>query len=339
MSVKIREKKKANGDISLYLDIYHKGRRHCEYLELYLTKDRTKNKEAWRLAEDIRSKRQLELSASNYEIQPQFKNKANYIEYFEMLSIGNHRAWNSTLIHLKNYAGNYLPISQIDEQWLMSFQKYLLDTVSPNTAVTYFNKIKASLNRAKRDKLILTNPADNIDNIKGEAVDRVFLTLEEIKKLNNTPSDREEVKRAFLFACFTGLRLSDIKRLQWKHIKDGTLSIRIKKTGQPEYFPLSKPAQKVLGPPGVDESLVFKLMKGEDCIWNALQRWKIKAGIEKHISFHVSRHTFATLGLTSGIDLYTMSKLLGHSDIKNTQIYAQIIDQKKKEAVDLMPDI
>jgi len=339
MSVKLREKKKANGNITLYLDIYHRGKREYEFLNLWLTKNRESNKEVMRLAEDIRSKRQLELSASNYQITPHFKSKVNYIEYFTNMSKGNIRGWKSTLIHLRNFSGDTLFFSAIDEKWLVSFQKYLLNVVSKNSAQTYFNKIKASLNRAKRDKLIPTNPAENIDNIKGEEVERVYFTYDEIKKLSDTPSDREEVKRGFLFACFTGLRLSDIKRLQWKHIKDGQITIRIKKTGTPEYLPISNSASKFLGQRGAESDPVFKMMKGEDAIWEALQRWKKAAGIEKHISFHVSRHTFATLALTSGVDLYTVSKLLGHTNIKNTQIYAKIIDQKKKDAVNLMPGV
>lgn len=337
MSVKIREKLKANGEISLYLDIYFRGKRQYEFLDLFLTKDREANKQARRLAEDIRSKRQLELSASNYQITPHFKSKVNFIEYFASVSNENLRGWKSTFLHLKDFAGDNLPFSLVDERWLISFQKYLLNQVSKNSAQTYFNKIKAALNRARIDKLIPANPADNIENIRGEEVERVFLTYEEIKKLSETPSDRESVKRAFLFACFTGLRLSDVKALEWKNVKGDQLIIRIKKTGQPEYLPISKSAIKFLGEKGKDTDRIFQMMKGEDCIWNALQRWKNAAGIEKHISFHVSRHTFATLALTSGVDLYTVSKLLGHSSIKNTQIYAKIIDQKKKDAVDLLP--
>jgi integrase len=339
MSVQIREKQKANGDIALYLDIYHRGKRHCEYLDLFLNKDRQKNKEVRRLAEDIRSKRQLELSANNYQITPHFKSKTNFIEYFTDLSETKHRSWKTTLIHLKGFAGATLPFSLVDERWLVSFQKYLLNLVSKNTAQTYFNKIKAALNYARREKLIQVNPADNIENIKGEEVERIYLTFEEIQKLNETPLNREVIKRAFLFACFTGLRLSDVRRLQWKNIQGEQLSIRVKKTGQPEYMPLSKSAMKFLGERGNSDEFVFKIMKGEDNIWNVLQRWGKAAEIEKHISFHVSRHTFATLALTSGVDLYAVGKLLGHTNIKNTQIYAQIVDQKKKDAVNLMPEI
>src|SRR5579871_116591 len=141
--VKLRAKAKANGEESLYLDIYYKGRRSYEFLNLYLTKDRERNKEIRRLAEDVRAKRQLELSASNFQLTPHFKTKVNYIEYFESLAKQNNRSWRSTLIHLKGFAGEAVPFGQIDEKWLVEFQKYLTNTVSRNSAQTYFAKVKA----------------------------------------------------------------------------------------------------------------------------------------------------------------------------------------------------
>jgi integrase len=340
MSVKIREKQKANGEIALYLDIYYKGNRQYEFLDLFLTKDREKNKEVRRLAEDIRAKRQLELSANHYQITPEFKSKVNFIEYFDAVGQrSKHRNWKSTLHHIKAFAGSNVPFQSIDEKWLMGFQTYLLNVVDTNTAITYFNKVKASLNLATKEKLIRNNPAEYIANIREKPTEKVFLSLNEIKLLNETPLGNDTVKRAFLFSCFTGLRLSDVRRLEWKHVQDDQLTLRIKKTRQPEYLPLSQAAKRILGVRGPDTEKVFKMMASDGGVWTTLQRWREKAGLEKHISFHVSRHTFATLALTSGIDLYTVSKLLGHSSIKNTQIYAKIVDQKKKDAVNLLPEI
>ncbi len=337
MAVKLRIKEKAAGEKSLYLDIYHQGKRSYEFLSLYLTGDRQKDKEVLRLAEEILAKRQLEYSANDYQITPQFKKKADFINYFKGLSESKNRTWHTVLLHLIDFAGDTLSFRQVDEQWLRSFQKYLLNKTSANSSQTYYNKIKAALRQAKRDKIIQNNPAESVDNIKGEDVERVFLTLEEVRLLANTPSDREEVKRAFLFACFTGLRLSDIVKLRWKNIEGDKLKIIVKKTRKHEYMPLSVTAQTFLVNRGKDDEQVFKMVKSEDAIWTALQRWTKAAGIKKHVSFHVSRHTFATLALTSNIDLYTVSKLLGHTSIKNTQIYARIIDSKKTEEIGKLP--
>lgn len=77
-------------------------------------------------------------------------------------------------------------------------------------------------------------------------------------------------------------------------------------------------------------------MPSNQYIGKILTNWAALAGIKKHVTFHVSRHTFATMALTAGSDIYTISKLLGHSYVKTTQIYAKVVDRKKEEAVDLM---
>lgn len=155
-----------------------------------------------------------------------------------------------------------------------------------------------------------------------------------------------EVKRAFLFACYTGLRFSDLKKLTWGKIQPENgrhkLQYRQKKTGGFEYFPLSETANKLLKDDSniinFPNKQVFKLpvLRYYNYV---LKQWAKKAGIGKHLSSHVARHTFATLALTNGVDLYTVSKLLGHRDIAATQIYAKIIDKKKEEAVDMLPPL
>ncbi len=102
MSVLLREKKLSSGKISLYLDIYHNGKRYYDFLRLYITKDRAANKEIKKLAESIRSKRELEIQNSDHGFIPQFKKKINFVEYFEKLTKEKNRDdWLSTLKHLK----------------------------------------------------------------------------------------------------------------------------------------------------------------------------------------------------------------------------------------------
>jgi len=121
------------------------------------------------------------------------------------------------------------------------------------------------------------------------------------------------------------------------------------KTGEVETLPVSEQAAAILrsqsnaevSPRIISEvpaEAVFKL-GAQQSIDKAIRQWVKRAGVEKRISFHCARHTFATLGLTCGVDLYTMSKLLGHRDIASTQIYAKIIDKKKLEAVAMLPTL
>ena len=96
----------------------------------------------------------------------------------------------------------------------------------------------------------------------------------------------------------------------------------------PKRSSISKPTTKIFG------------AKHDDSVVNIqLRKWVAAAGINKHISFHCGRHTFATLMLSKGADLYTVSKLLGHTSINNTQIYAKVVNEAKMRALDLLPSL
>lgn len=165
-----------------------------------------------------------------------------------------------------------------------------------------------------------------------------------MKTLAAAKCPNEQVKAAFLFSCFCGLRLSDIEGLTWSAIcQDGNtwrLEIRMQKTRQLIYLPLSDAARRYIPERGEKgpESLVFDLPKRVTTQCD-IRTWVKRAGITKNISFHCARHTFATLALTQGADLYSISKLLGHTNIATTQIYAAIIDQRKQEAANLLNGI
>lgn len=341
MKVTLRSKVLTNGRKSLYLDFTVLGKRHKEYLNLYLEKGqdaKTRNKETIRLADNVRAKRQLELEHDQHGFVPKFKREANFIEYFERTATKKHRSWQSVLLQLKEYSNGYIPFSKIDERWIEGFQDFLLERVSNNTAITYCNKLKACLNLACRDRIIADNPYKRVLSVKKIDSERVYLTIEELNKLAATPCNDAEVKRAFLFCCYTGLRFSDVSQLLWSNINQDSIHFSQQKTSGREYLPLSRTALKLLGSPKSGDSKVF-LLSSDWKTWGHLQTWSKKAEIDKHISFHVSRHTFAVLSLSNNVDIYTLSKLLGHTGVRNTEIYAKIIDQKKIEAVESIPSI
>lgn len=344
MSVYLRDKKLTSGKTSLYLDIYLNGKRHYEFLNLYLTKNREQNKEIKSLAESIRSKRELEIKHDQFGLIPSFKIKGNFVSYFEEIKKTrpkSERAWSGAFNHLKDFTKGVIKFYAIDEKWLEDFKKYLMNTLkSQNSAHTYFSKINAALNQAVRDKIILKNPANNVRKIGIKEVEKTYLTLEELEKLAKTKCNKEEVKRAFLFCCFTGLRYSDAKELIWNSVKGDRLEFRQKKTQGYEYFPLSATAKKLIytqeNVMNLPSNKVFNLPVISYTI-KTLKNWCKDAGIKKNVSTHTARHTFATLSLTYGVDLFTVSKLLGHKQISQTQVYAKIIDKKKEEAVNSLP--
>jgi integrase len=150
---------------------------------------------------------------------------------------------------------------------------------------------------------------------------------------------------AYLFSCYCGLRIGDIENLRWGDIaQDGSqwrIQIVMRKTGNPLYLPLSKQALKWMPERGdaADGDFVFDGLPVRQHANRIIREWAEDAGITKHLSYHTARHTFATMMLTLGADLYTTSKLLGHTKVATTEIYAKIVNSKKDEAVNLVDKV
>jgi len=348
-SITIREKKLKSGERSLYLDIYESSeRRYYEFLNIRLTKNKDANKETRMLAEKIKAKKLLELESTDHGFTPSIRKKFDFVKYFEKqvnTRPPDRTSWQCTLVRLKEFTNGKVKFSQIDDKWLLSIQEFLLSKVSPITAYHYYSNIKTALNQSVKDKFIQVNPATLVKGFKKPETKREYLELKEIEKLLKSKCTNDEVKMAFLFSCFTGLRVSDVRCLKWGNLKSDRLEFTQKKTGSNEYLPLSRMAVEIINKIKMNKNLiyhpeafVFNLPRKE-YIHYCIKDWVKDAGINKRVSFHTSRHTFATLSLTSGIDLYTVSKLLGHKEISTTQVYAKIIDQKKKDAIDRLPTI
>ena len=373
MKITLRKRKLKNGRIRLYLDIYkgytksEDGKIHAirdyEHLDLYLYEKaddfskKQQNKEMLQLANSIKSKRELEIQSGKYGFHSKVKSKANFIEYFNTLtenrlkSKGNYGNWKSTLKHLTGYTSGKVRFNEIDEQFCKNFKNYLVnkplkkngDFLSTSSISSYFNKFRASLKQAVKDRIISSNPSTDIKLPKIIQKDRKYLTLEEIQRLDKAECRYPVLKRAFLFSCLTGLRFGDVEKLCWKQIQELENGLKIhhhqEKTKSLEYLDINHQAIEYMGKRRGEEDLVFEGLKYSDYFNVALLQWVLRAGITKHITYHCSRHTYATLLLTYDVDLLTVSKLLGHKDIKATQIYGKVIDKKKREAVNKLPQI
>jgi site-specific recombinase XerD len=345
MSIKLRKKKLANGNYSLWLDVYHKGQRTSETLSLYLTKNKQQNKETLIEAEKILTKKQYELATSPHNIIPEFKKKINFLEYYikECRSHKDNR-WQSNLKYLKRFGNSTITVNQINEKWINDYKEFLLSHLHANSADQYLDTINLILKKASREKIISENPFQYINKIKKVEPQRIYLSFDEVQLLANTPCQNEEVKKMFLFSCFSGLRYCDVVNLKWGDINNDRIEYRQQKTSSPEYLPLTDNVKRIIGL--TNENKILKMpnlnvfiVPTRTLTWLIINKWVKKAGINKKVSFHTARHTFATLALTSGGDLYTVSKLLGHKTIATTQIYAKIIDEKKKETIDKLPNI
>ena len=370
----LRQRKRSNGLIALYLDVVRDGKRTNEYLKLYLVPERTKedrekNRQTLQLAQSIKAQRMVEIQNGEFGFKANYAEQTLFFDYYRAMtekrlgkeSRSNWGNWLSTLKHLQIYEKRQnITFAEITPQWVEGFRTYL-DTraeafasenfkkrekrpLSQNSKQSYFNKLRACLNQAYEDRIIAHNPMRGITGFKGEEGTRMYLTLEEVKKLVVAECDYPEVKRAFLFSCLTGLRRSDIIKLTWgevQHQGDYTrLVFRQKKTGGQEYLDISPQAAALLGSErGKSSEAVFGNIRYPSDTNHAIKEWCLRAGIDKNITFHCGRHTFAVLMLDLGTDIYTVSKLLGHRELSTTQIYAKVLDKNKQAAVERIPDI
>ena len=361
--VRIRFKKLANGSVSVYLAINVNGRRTYDYLKLYLVPEtdqtaKLQNRQTMEAVYAIKAQRILQITNGAAGIKKDLRNKMRLVDWLKIyqdrqVNKGKRGAkrWVRTMIFvIEGYdGGKDATLADIDHQCLTDFMIYLMNDyvtykktkLTNGTVDNYLRCLKAAFNVAVEEGIMPTNPMLALDrsHLKGTTYEREFLSVEEVKKLIDTPCRRPDIKGAFLFSCFCGLRISDVRSLQWKHVvtAGGKMYLKITqfKTRRPLSIPLSRQALRWMPERGgaVEDEYIFPPLSKNMTV---LDDWAKEAGINKHITFHVSRHTFATMELTMGADIYTTSKLLGHTSVATTQIYAKVINSKKEEAVSLL---
>jgi integrase/recombinase XerD len=341
-----------------------KRKRQSLDLFIYATpKDKAQrdyNRKTLELAERIQAQAIVDLANNKYHFEDEAKQQQSFIDYMQQIieekrktdGKSNVSIWESVLIHLQRFSdGHQLSFANFDTTLLQDFRIYLTTTavtksgkkLSSNTASTYFNKVRAALNQAFHEGIIRRNPVNEVKTIKPEQNKRQYLLEDELRAAYQADCRYDVLKRAFLFGCTTGLRWSDIQKLKWQDVflSDGVnrITFNHKKNRKLQYLDLPKDAIKLMGEPEAPETRVFKGLKYSTYTNVAILQWMLRAGITKHITFHCARHTFAVRLLTNGADIYTVSKLLGHSELKTTQIYADIIESKRKEAMESLPSL
>lgn len=366
----LRQKKISKGRQSLYLDFYpaiphpetgEPTRR--EFLGLYIFEkpktpiDKLHNTETLKIGESIRQKRENFLNKpeiySQYEkekLRLKELGKQCFVEYFRKLTNkrtgSNYNGWSSALNYLEDFTNGKLKFTELNEKLFEDFKDFLLTTkskrsskttLSQNSAVSYFNKVKAALKQAYKDGILQTDLNARISPIKAAETRREYLTIEELNKLVKTPCNNELLKGAALFSALTGLRFSDIQKMTWGELEyiEGQgyfLNFSQKKTKGVEVLPIPEQAVSLLNEKGEPTAKVFEGLKYSAYHNKHLFQWIGAAGITKDITFHCFRHTYATLQLFNGTDIYTVSKMLGHKDLKTTQVYAKIVDEAKRTA-------
>ena len=367
--IKLRSKMLANGSQSLYLDEYDpKTQKHkYEFLKLYIVPEvdgaaRVQNANTLQAANKIKSQRIIELTNEGAGVKKHATRSRMLLTdwmrcyYEKKMKAGQSDSFARNIekatLHLIRYKGESVTIGEVDKAFCEGFLEHLATTTSIQTGqplrkitqAHYYKMFRMALGEAVRKEIMMENPATQVDrDLKPRVPEskREFLDVDEVKALMKTPCKNDAVKRAYLFSCFCGLRCSDIGALTWGNIvtRDGRpwIELTMKKTQKPVSVPLSREAQLWMPErsDAKDTDKIFSLPT-QMHLNTAIRTWAKAAGLTKHLSFHTARHTFATLELTAGADLYTVSRLLGHTNIKTTQVYAKIVDRKKGEAVSLV---
>lgn len=328
--INIRERKCRTG-VFIYLDVYYNKKRTTRRTGLRITGDPQLDQRTYYHAEKMAAELTLELAKYNFNVDVLRPGFNNFIEFYERIALErpDYTRRANVLQHMKNFSGKSLAFDKVNQTYWERFKRYLLNDVglAGTTVFTMYGILKALLNRAVREKIIYENPLKDVVERRPRS-ERKFLTYADLSKLIKHDCIDEEVKQAFLFSCFTGLRLGDMYRLTWENIKDDTIRIVQGKTKNFVSIPLTAPAIDLLESREKKKGVIFHLPV-KSVLSTVVRSWAASGGFPG-ITFHCARHTFATLALTFGASIESVSDMLGHTDIKTTRIYARILDEKKR---------
>lgn len=369
-SATIRFRQLSDGRKSIYLDVRVDGNRQYRTLGLYLLPGDDfitcqKNKETLEKAERIKEETIIEKMYARAGLDDRsFLGHTKLVDWMQQYydkQTADEKAENTrrAILRLQNEIRNFDPditLMEVDLDFANNFTEYLrtrdairstaTGKISNNSVWVSLATVSAALNYARKERIIHRNPFldAHISSLR-EETHVGFLTHNEVCRMMDAYCSKPALKTAFMFGCFTGCRYSDIMALTWRNvIMDGDhwrLEFTQIKTGEFVSVPLSKMA--ILYLPKYKKSYskdrkVFEYIE-QPSIKTPLMRWAKRAGITKDLTFHMSRHTFACLGIEAGIDIYTIGKLLGHRSIKSTQVYSDVMDGRKVSAVSLLDQL
>ena len=369
MAIHLRWKKYDNGTKSAYLDIYADGKRKKKFIDIKIKKGDTDKKEKRAKAEAIRTKWHNDIIDDKYGIVSKDKLQYDFLKYFQEF-IKEHRkagirkykySYEKFLVYLKdiNYieeiikpvnrfsvstVNKKLTFEMLNVSYCQGYKDFLYGPdsgLSGETPYDYFKRFKAVVNKAHKDHYLLTNPTNDVKIKKPkDSLKKEILEADELQVLSNTYCGNSEVKRAYLFATFTGMGEKEIRQLKWSNVSNGRLKTNRAKNDEDVTLKLSKTAKDVLGPKGEAKAIdyIFNL-PSDVAVSKNLKNWVKKAGIEKNISFYCARHSFAILNLRNGANLLTISKLLGHTTTTPTLKYLNYLDAEKDKAIDNLPEL
>lgn len=382
---KLLQKKLSDGNFSLYLDYYlgrvnvvdpdtgatvSKVQRKREFLKLVLLasprtpEERKTNKETLELAKKIRAEREQELKESTLGYRLRKDRVINFLDYFQAYIDGytkkDIRMVQIALQRFKDFLRDTpayqkfqksIKPEHITKDMMLAFTEYLKGRSVGEGANSIYARFKKVINYAVEHEVMLKNPCRGITiKVDDQVLRKDVLSFEEIQKLADTHYENENpnVRRAFLFCLYSGLRFCDVKDLTYRNVDyaNKRLSFEQNKTkghssSSGVVIPLTDGLLNLIGTPSdgqTRDSSIFSLPTYESCC-KSLRRWVKRAGIDKHISWHCARHSFAVNILNNGANIKTVASLLGHSGLKHTEKYTRAVDKLKEEAISSLPEL
>jgi integrase/recombinase XerD len=355
-----------DGRQTLYLLTYHNYQPIREALKTFVyvfpktKQERDHNKERMAFAEQVRAARELEFDQGGVKTSQRVMGEGSFLQYFERIMRekydvnGTYTTWRSTLLHMRTFLrGRDLKIKDCNDEFLKEFKQYLLKCngirstikLGNSSANIYLTKVKAALNQAVNERVIVDNPGKRLKNVKMDGKIIEYLSIDELSKLAKAPCINPLLKSAFMFSCLTGLRWSDVSKLTWRKVvyseskQTWELHYKQQKTKTIAYHPISDQAMAYAGKKGESDELVFKGLKYSTYHCKVLREWVRGEGIDKHITFHCARHTYAVMMHSMTGNIALVRDMLGHSDIKTTMKYVVVTNNAKINAVKLFPTI
>lgn len=348
-----------------------KHNRKKEALNLYVwlhprsTQERQQNKNTLILAEKIRFEREQELLEDRKGYRLKKEKESNFLRYFEQhrdneaFTLPVRRSYKYSLIRFVEYLEqntqysrykDVMPMDALTPAMVLGFTNYLRQKCTgegPRKNYHWFKKVVAD---AVEEDLIKKNPCKGIRIVYDTNVMlKEILSPREINKLAacRYEGEHRDIQRAFIFCCFTGMRFCDAGALTYENIDYECMVMRFnqkKAAGRSAHaavtIPMNEELLRLIGEPddGNYSRNIFHLPE-KTAVTKHLQRWVRNAGINKKITWHCARHSFAVNLLNAGTDIKTVSSLLGHASIKMTEKYLHVIDSRKQKAINRLGKI
>jgi site-specific recombinase XerD len=342
--------------------------RKKEYLKLYLWQaprtpfERQQNKETLELAKKIRfeEEQKVKQDMKGYRLKKQQKD-INFLDFFQAyidsytkkdirmvdMALKRFKDFLKDTPEYNKYMKSIRP-EMLNKDMMIAFTEYLQSRSKGEGAKSIYQRFKKVINYAVEHDIIAKNPCYKVTIKTDEQIlKKDVLSLEEIQQLINTHYDNESnnVRRAFILCLYCGLRFCDVKDLTYENVDYSNMLLKFEQNKTKGHsgtsgviIPINEFILSLIGeqPTADSNDLLFNLPSYESCS-KSVKRWVKRAGINKHISWHCARHSFAVNVLNNGANIKTVASLLGHSGLKHTEKYTRAVDQLKKDAINSLP--